>query len=90
MLKIERTRQLNATLLVEDEGKQIPVKNIMISFDNQGTSSQQDYITEKELYNEHKAEMREDEAKVIALRYKIEDDIASELEALDLAGTEES
>ncbi|QIG60344.1 hypothetical protein [Streptococcus phage D4446] len=79
MLKIERTRQLNATLLVEDEGKQIPVKNIMISFDNQGTSSQQDYITEKELYNEHKAEMREDEAKVIALRYKIEDDIASEL-----------
>ena len=90
MLKIERTRQLNATLLVEDEGKQIPVKNIMISFDNQGTSSQQDYITEKELYNEHKAEMREDEAKVIALRYKIEDDIASELEALDLAGTEGS
>lgn len=90
MLKIERTRQLNATLLVEDEGKQIPAKNIMISFDNQGTSSQQDYITEKELYNEHKAEMREDEAKVIALRYKIEDDIASELEALDLAGTEES
>lgn len=90
MLKIERTRQLNATLLVEDEGRQIPVKNIMISFDNQGTSSQQDYITEKELYNEHKAEMREDEAKVIALRYKIEDDIASELEALDLAGTKES
>lgn len=85
MLKIERTRQLNATLLVEDEGRQIPVKNIMISFDNQGTSSQQDYITEKELYNEHKAEMREDEAKVIALRYKIEDDIASEL-----AGIEES
>lgn len=85
MLKIERTRQLNATLLVEEEGKQIPVKNIMISFDNQGASSQQDYITEKELYNKHKAEMREDEAKVIALRYKIEDDIASEL-----AGTEES
>ena len=79
MLKIERTRQLNATLLVEDEGRQIPVKNIMISFDNKGTSSQQDYITEKELYNKHKAEMREDEAKVIALRYKIEDDIASEL-----------
>ncbi|QDP43721.1 hypothetical protein [Streptococcus phage P738] len=90
MISFERTRQLNATLLVEDEGRQIPVKNIMISFDNQGTSSQQDYITEKELYNEHKAEMREDEAKVIALRYKIEDDIASELEALDLAGTEES
>lgn len=90
MLKIERTRQLNATLLVEDEGRQIPVKNIMISFDNQGTSSQQDYITEKELYNKHKAEMREDEAKVIALRYKIEDDIASELKALGLDDIEES
>lgn len=90
MLKIERTRQLNATLLVEDEGRQIPVKNIMISFDNQGTSSQQDYITEKELYNKHKAEMREDEAKVIALRYKIEDDIASELKALGLDDIRES
>ena len=90
MLKIERTRQLNATLLVEDEGGRIPVKNIMISFDNQGTSSQQDYITEKELYNKHKTEMREDEAKVIALRYKIEDDIASELKTLGLTSTEES
>lgn len=80
MLKINKTRQLNAVMYVLEEGNEIPVKNVSISYDKNGLSDQNDYITDKELYAKYRTEMRKDETELIAIRYKIEDEIIAELE----------
>ena len=80
MLKINKTRQLNAVMYVLENGNEVPVKNVSISYDKNGLSDQNDYITDKELYAKYRTEMRKDEAELIAIRYKIEDEIIAELD----------
>lgn len=81
MLKTNKTRQLVADFVVIEDEKEKFVKSATITFDNQGASAYNDYISDKDLYAKNRAEMRKDEAELNALRYKIEDNIIAELEA---------
>nr|DAG44385.1 MAG TPA: hypothetical protein [Bacteriophage sp.] len=81
MLKTNKTRRLVAEFIVTHEDEEKFVKSATITFDNQGTSVYNDYISDKELYDMHRAEMREDEAKLNELRYEIENQIIAELGA---------
>lgn len=80
MLKTNKTRQLVADFVVIEDEKEKFVKSATITFDNQGASAYNDYISDKELYAKYRTEMRKDEAELIAIRYKIEDEIIAELE----------
>ena len=80
MLKTNKTRQLVADFVVIEDEKEKFVKSATITFDNQGASAYNDYISDKDLYAKNRAEMRKDEAELNALRYKIEDQIIAELE----------
>lgn len=80
MLKTNKTRQLVADFVVVEGEEEKFVKSATITFDNQGASAYNDYISDKELYAKNRAEMREDEAKLNALRYEIEDQIIAELQ----------
>lgn len=81
MLKTNKTRQLVADFVVIEDEKEKFVKSATITFDNQGASAYNDYISDKELYVNHRTEMRKDEAKLNSLRYEIEDQIIAEAKA---------
>ena len=79
MLKINKTRQTTAEFFViEDEVEKL-VKTTTINTDKNAVSTVYEMLHDAELYAKHRAAMRVDEDTLRELRYKIEDDILTEL-----------
>lgn len=81
MLITNKSRSINAQFYVENEGIKELVKTTTINIDQNAVASISEQVVNNELYAANRAEMREDEAKLSELRYKIEDEILAEAEA---------
>lgn len=81
MLKINKTRQTTAEFWVTEDKEEKLVKTTTINTDNNAVSTVYETLHNAELYAKHRAAMRVDEDALRELRYKIEDDILSELTA---------
>ncbi len=81
MLKINKTRQTTAEFLVTEDGVEKLVKTTIINTDNNAVSTVYETLHDAELYAKHRTAMRADENALRELRYKIEDDILSDLAA---------
>lgn len=80
MLKLIKSRQIVAQFQVDDNGQLKTVKTTTIAVDDQGISSVFEQMQDAELYAKNRKLMRKDEQDLRNLRYKIEDEILSELE----------
>ena len=81
MLKINKTRQTIAEFLVVEGELEKLVKTTTINTDKNAVSTVYEMLHDAELYAKHRTAMRVDEDTLRELRYKIEDDILSELTA---------
>lgn len=81
MLKINKTRQTTAEFFAIEDGVERLVKTTTINTDNNAVSTIYESLHDAELYAKHRAAMRADEDALRELRYKIEDDILSDLAA---------
>ena len=81
MLKINKTRQTTAEFFAIEDGVERLVKTTTINTDNNAVSTVYESLHNAELYAKHRAAMRADEDALRELRYKIEDDILSDLAA---------
>ena len=81
MLKINKTRQTTAEFFALEDGVERLVKTTTINTDNNAVSTIYESLHNAELYAKHRAVMRADEDALRELRYKIEDDILSDLAA---------
>jgi predicted NUDIX family phosphoesterase len=81
MLKINKTRQTTAEFWVTEEKVEKLVKTTTINTDKNAVSTVYETLHDAELYAKHRAAMRADENALRELRYKIEDDILSDLAA---------
>ena len=81
MLKINKTRQTIAEFFVIEDGVEKLVKTTTINTDNNAVSTIYESLHNAELYAKHRTAMRADEDALRELRYKIEDDILSDLAA---------
>ena len=79
MLITNKSRSMTAQFYVEIEGIKELVKTTTINIDQNAVSYISEQVVNNELYAANRAEMRKDEAKLSELRYKIEDEILSEL-----------
>ena len=81
MLKINKTRQTIAEFFaIENEVERL-VKTTTINTDNNAVSTIYETLHDAELYAKYRTVMRADEDALRELRYKIEDDILSDLAA---------
>ena len=81
MLKINKTRQTTAEFFAIEDGVERLVKTTTINTDNNAVSTVYETLHDAELYAKHRTAMRADEDALRELRYKIEDDILSDLAA---------
>ena len=81
MLKINKTRQTLAEFFAIEDGVEKLVKTTTINTDNNAVSTIYETLNDAELYAKHRTAMRADENALRELRYKIEDDILSDLAA---------
>ena len=81
MLKINKTRQTTAVFFAVEGELERLVKTTTINTDNNAVSTIYESLHNAELYAKHRAAMRADEDALRELRYKIEDDILSDLAA---------
>lgn len=81
MLKINKTRQTIAEFFVIEDGVEKLVKTTTINTDNNAVSTIYESLHNAELYAKHRTSMRADENALRELRYKIEDDILSDVAA---------
>lgn len=81
MLKINKTRQTTAEFWVTEDKVEKLVKTTIINTDKNAVSTVYESLHNADLYAKHRAVMRVDEDALRELRYKIEDDILSELTA---------
>ena len=81
MLRINKTRQTTAEFFAIEDGVERLVKTTTINTDNNAVSTIYESLHNAELYAKHRAAMRADEDALRELRYKIEDDILSDLAA---------
>ena len=81
MLKINKTRQTTAEFFAIEDGVEKLVKTTTINTDNSAVSTIYETMHDAELYAKHRTAMRADEDALRELRYKIEDDILSDLAA---------
>ena len=81
MLKINKTRQTTAEFWVTEEKVEKLVKTTTINTNNNAVSTIYETLHDAELYAKYRTVMRADEDALRELRYKIEDDILSDLAA---------
>lgn len=81
MLKVNKSRRIVANFFVGQGNDETLVKSTVIEIDNQAVSNISEQLVDSELYAANRKEMRKDEQKLRDLRYSIEDEILSELEA---------
>lgn len=81
MLKINKTRQTTAEFFAIEDGVEKLVKTTTINTDNNAVSTIYETLHDAELYAKYRTAMRADEDALRELRYKIEDDILSDLAA---------
>ena len=81
MLKINKTRQTVAEFFAIEGDVEKLVKTTTINTDKNAVSTVYEMLHDAELYAKHRAVMRADEDALRELRYKIEDDVLSELTA---------
>ena len=79
MLKINKTRQTTAEFFVIEDKVEKLVKTTTINTDKNAVSTVYEMLHDAELYAKHRTAMRVDEDTLRELRYKIEDDILTEL-----------
>ena len=88
MLKINKTRQTTAEFFaIEGEVEKL-VKTTTINTDKNAVSTVYEMLHDAELYAKHRTAMRVDEDTLRELRYKIEDDILTELTEASSTPTE--
>ena len=88
MLKINKTRQATAEFFVIEGDVEKLVKTTTINTDKNAVSTVYEMLHDAELYAKHRATMRVDEDTLRELRYKIEDDILTELTEASSVPTE--
>ena len=81
MLRINKTRQTTAQFFALEGEVEKLVKTTTINTDNNAVSTIYETLHDAELYAKHRSAMRADEDALRELRYKIEDDILSDLAA---------
>lgn len=81
MLKVTKSRNLYAEFTVTENGQEQTVKTTNVMINNEGVSEVNENFYDKELYAKHRKEMRKDEAALRQMRYDIEDEVMSELDA---------